>query len=90
MRSKLTQVRVSPRWHPKVGVINITLYPSYIARMEVVMWNLNRCLIIIGLLILVLVAAPFFLITVGLGWAWRGMVAVPRKLTFSLRTPIAP
>ena len=84
IRSKRTQIRVSPRWHPKDGVINMTLYPFYIARMEVVMWNPNRYLIIIGFLILVLAAAPFFLIALGLGWAWRGMAAVPHRLNFSL------
>lgn len=89
MRSKLTQIRVSPRWHPKGGVINITLYPFYIAQVEVVMWNPNQCLIIIGFLILVLAVAPFFLIALGLGWAWRGMAAVPHRLTVSLRPPIA-
>ena len=56
--------------------------------MEVAIVDSNRW-IIVGLLILFLAAAPFFLIAFGLGWAWRGVVAVPHKLTFSLRPPIA-
>ena len=52
------------------------------------MANSNRWLVA-GLLTICLLAVPTFLIALGFGWAWRGVVAVPHKLTFSLRPSIA-
>ena len=90
MDSKLTQIRVSPPWHRKFGLNNITQYPFYIARMELAMSDPGRNLMIIGFFILVAALAPFFLIALGLGWALREMAAVRHKLTFSPWSPTAP
>ena len=58
-------------------------------RMEVMMANSNRWLIA-GLLTLSLLAVPFFFIALGIGWAWRGVSAVPHKVVFSPWVAPAP
>ena len=59
------------------------------ARMEVMMANSNRWLIA-GLLTFLLLAAPFFLIALGSGWAWRGVATGIRKVNFSPWASPAP
>ena len=49
----------------------------------------NRWLIV-GFSILVLTLVPLLFIFLGVGRAWRGMAAVPRRLAVSLLVPITP
>ena len=50
----------------------------------------NRWLVVGFIIFLLLGAGLLFLIILGLAWVWRGITAVPRKLTLSLRAPFAP
>lgn len=83
MQSKLTYVRVSPRWHPKFGVINITSYHYLSARMEMLLMDSNRWVVSGLFIITVLAAMPFLFTFLGIGWAQRGMQAGLGRFTSS-------